>query len=51
MASILVIDDDKSIQKSFLQLFSHEHEVLSGYNGKEGLDILAGSEVDLIFLD
>ena len=51
MASILVIDDDKNIQKSFLQLFSHEHDVLSGYNGKEGLDILAGSEVDLIFLD
>ncbi len=51
MASILVIDDDKSIQKSFIQLFSSEHEVLNGYNGKEGLDIISGREVDLVFLD
>ena len=51
MASILVIDDDKGIQKSFTHLFSGEHEILSGYNGKEGLDLLAGKEVDLIFLD
>ncbi len=51
MAAILVIDDDKNIQKSFTQLFSSEHEVFNGYNGKEGLDIFSSREVDLVFLD
>ena len=51
MGTILVIDDDKGIQKSFANLFSKDFEVLSGYNGKEGLEILADREVDIIFLD
>ncbi len=51
MASILVIDDDKGIQKSFANLLSKEHEVLSGYNGKEGLEILEAREADMVFLD
>ena len=51
MAAILVIDDDKNIQKSFTHLFSREHEVFNGYNGKEGLDIYSSREVDLVFLD
>ncbi len=51
MVSILVIDDEKSIQKSFNQLFSGQYEVLNAYNGKEGIDILKNSEVDLVFLD
>lgn len=51
MAVILVIDDDKNIQKSFTQLFSSGHEVFNGYNGKEGLDIFSSREVDLVFLD
>ena len=51
MAAILIIDDEKSIQKSFTQLFSGRYEVLNAYNGKEGLEILGSREVDLIFLD
>ena len=39
MAVILIIDDEKSIQKSFTQLFSGRYEVLNAYNGKEGLEI------------
>ncbi|MCL2293639.1 MAG: sigma-54 dependent transcriptional regulator [Spirochaetes bacterium] len=51
MATILIIDDDKGIQKSFSNLFGEEYKVLNGYNGKEGLEILSNNEVDLIFLD
>ena len=51
MATILIIDDEKSIQKSFTQLFSSKYEVLNAYNGKEGLDIISSNEVDLVFLD
>ncbi len=51
MAAVLVIDDEKSIQKSFTQLFSNKFEVLNAYNGKEGLEILDSHEVDLVFLD
>jgi DNA-binding NtrC family response regulator len=51
VATILVIDDDKGIQKSFANLFNKEFEVLSGYNGKEALEILANKEVDIVFLD
>ncbi len=41
----------KVYRKSFTQLFNSRYEVLNAYNGKEGLDILDSSEVDLIFLD
>jgi len=51
VATILIIDDDKGIQKSFSNLFGEEYKVLNGYNGKEGLEILSNNEVDLIFLD
>ena len=51
MATILVIDDDNGIQKSFSNLFEKEYKVLNGYNGKEGLKILSSDEVDLVFLD
>ena len=51
MATIVVIDDDKSIQKSFSNLFSKEYNVLNGYDGKEGLKILSSNEADLVFLD
>ena len=51
MATILIIDDDNGIQKSFSNLFGKEYKVLNGYNGKEGLKILSSDEVDLVFLD
>ena len=51
MISVLVIDDEKSIQKSFTQLFGSQYKVLNAYNGKEGLEILSNCEVDLVFLD
>jgi DNA-binding NtrC family response regulator len=51
MAVILIIDDEKSIQKSFTQLFHNQYEILNAYNGREALEILGNCEVDLVFLD
>lgn len=51
MASILIIDDEINIIKSFESLFSGEHEVYSAVNGKESLDILKNERIDFVFLD
>ena len=51
MAAVLIIDDEKSIQKSFTQLFKNKYEIFNAYNGKEGLEMLGSREVDLVFLD
>lgn len=49
MASILIIDDEINIIKSFESLFSGEHEVYSAVNGKESLDILKMKGLILYF--
>jgi DNA-binding response OmpR family regulator len=53
MASILVIEDDQSIQKLInITLKTHGYESIFVASGEEGLDLLqSGCSVDLIILD
>jgi len=51
MAQILVIDDDKSILKSFKSLFEGKHTILGAYNGKEAINLLKNNRIDLVYLD
>jgi len=51
LATILVIDDDRSVFLSFSALFRGEHTILGAYNGKEAQKLLQENEVQLVFLD
>ncbi|UCF96330.1 MAG: sigma-54-dependent Fis family transcriptional regulator [Spirochaetaceae bacterium] len=51
MATILVVDDDRGVFKSFSALFRGEHTILGAYNGKEAEKLLQENEVELVFLD
>lgn len=50
---ILLIDDDAAFRKIFKIRLVNEgrHDVLTAENGKEGLEIAAGDNLDLILLD
>jgi DNA-binding NtrC family response regulator len=51
VATILVIDDEKSMASSIAALFEGRHEVIGAYNRREGLEVLAARNVDLVLLD
>jgi DNA-binding response OmpR family regulator len=49
---ILIIEDDRSLQSALVEIISQEgYEVISAYDGEEGLSKLSGSSPDLILLD
>jgi CheY-like chemotaxis protein len=53
MRKVLIVDDEPSIVQLFRFIFEDAgYEVLSGQNGREGLDVLsAAGRVDFIVLD
>ena len=52
MAKILLLDDEESIRRVIaLHLGKHGHEVSTGKDGQEGLDLLALERFDLILTD
>lgn len=51
MTSILVIDDEVNIIKSFESLLASEHEVFSAVNSAEALRIIDEEKIDFVFLD
>ncbi len=51
MASILVIDDEVNIIKSFESLLSAKHEVYGARNSAKAFDVLKNNKIDFVFLD
>ncbi len=51
MQTILTIDDEESVRRSYRAILSNNYHVLSAPDGRAGLDILAEKHVDLILLD
>lgn len=52
MSRILIIDDERSIRNSLKEIIEYEnHEVETAENGTIGLELVAGSEFDLVFCD
>ncbi len=52
MATILIVDDDTQLQRSFEKLLSDEvHTILTAYSGEEGLAIIRSARVDLVIMD
>lgn len=51
-ATILVVDDDEAIRKSFTYFFEDcGYQILEACNGREGLDIFRRERPDLVFTD
>jgi len=52
MATILVVDDDRSIRDVMrFTLQQHGHTIIEAQNGAEAIDVVAREPVDLIVLD
>ena len=51
MASILIVDDEINIVKSFQSLLSPDHEVYSAHDGQEAIDKIKNNRIDFVFLD
>ena len=52
MARILVVEDDRDLNRAYCIILRHEgHEVVEAFDGKEALEKLATFEPDLILLD
>jgi two-component system nitrogen regulation response regulator NtrX len=52
MATLLIIDDEKSIRDALAQVFEYEgHEVHSASDGQEALTVAASRHPDVVFLD
>ena len=52
MANVLVIEDNKTLNQAYKLILQREgHEVRVAYNGKEGLELVALVEPELILLD
>jgi two-component system response regulator VicR len=52
MARILVVEDDKDLNKAYSIILRHEgHVVVSAFDGQEALDKLAEFEPELVLLD
>ncbi len=52
MATVLVVDDEHGLAEVFDALLKEKgHRVLSAFNGKHGLEVLARECADLVFLD
>lgn len=51
-ATILIVDDDEAIRKSFRYFFEDcGYQILEACNGREGLEIFQSSHPDLVFTD
>ena len=48
---ILVVDDDPGLRESFRLILEDDYEVLDAPDGAQALDIVRGSQVDLVLLD
>jgi len=51
MASILIVDDEINIVKSFQSLLSQDHEVYTAHDGQEAIDKIKNNRIDFVFLD
>lgn len=52
MASILVVEDEKSLNEAYVLILKREgYDVSSAFNGEEALQIAKQAEPDLILLD
>jgi DNA-binding NtrC family response regulator len=52
MATILIVDDDEQLRRSFEKLLSDElHTLLTAASGEEGLAIIGSAKVDLAIID
>ncbi len=51
MASILIVDDEINIIKSFISLLSEKHDVYSARNSKTALNEIKNNKIDFVFLD
>ena len=51
MRKILVIDDEKEIVNLIQKELQEDYEVLTAYNGQDGLHILEKNEISLVILD
>lgn len=52
MAKILVVEDDRDLNKAYCIILRHEgHEVVAAFDGREALAKLSDFEPDLVLLD
>ncbi len=51
MASILIVDDEINIIKSFISLLSEKHDVYSARNSNTALNEIKHNKIDFVFLD
>ncbi len=52
MATILIVDDDQQLRRSFEKLLSDEvYTILTASSGEEGLAIIGSARVDLAIID
>jgi len=52
MATILIVDDDQQLKRSFEKLLSDEvYTILTASSGEEGVAIIRSARVDLVILD
>ena len=49
MASILIVDDEINIVKSFQSLLSPDHEVYSAHDGQEAIDKIKNNRIALLW--
>lgn len=50
--TVLLVEDDEMLHSMYIQKFTREgYEVLSGYNGAEGVQLAAEHKPDIILLD
>ncbi len=50
-ATILVVDDEKTVADTYAHRLQHEYRMETAYGGKAALDILAETDVDVVLLD
>lgn len=49
--SILVLEDNEELLNLMISLLSHEYQVFTGENGKEGMVIIENEDIDLVVSD
>ena len=48
---ILIVDDDKLLQKPLKQILADKYDVSTAWSGEEALEIIKETPVDLVLLD
>ena len=51
MKKLLIIEDDTSIRENFCEIFNEEGYNVAGVGGKEGIELTASFQPDLIICD